>query len=43
VDGDALAAATPAAASSVEQAPSTLAPSDGSLGIGSLKGEKGHE
>jgi putative iron-dependent peroxidase len=37
------AAATPAPASVAEPAPSTTAVSDGSLGIGSLKGEIRHE
>jgi porphyrinogen peroxidase len=37
------AAAAPPAKLTVEPAPSTAAASDGSLGIGSLKGEKGHE
>jgi putative iron-dependent peroxidase len=41
-DDDAVAAA-PAAAPVVEPAPSTTAVSDGSLGIGSLKGEDPHE
>ena len=37
------AAPAPAAKPTVEPAPSTDRPFDGSLGIGSLKGEKGHE
>ena len=42
---DALGEDAPAAPAkpTVEPAPSTDRPSDGSLGIGSLKGEKGHE
>jgi len=40
---DAPAAAAPAAQPTVEPAASKAAASDGSLGIGSLKGEKGHE
>ena len=40
---DAPAAAAPPAKPTIEPAPSTAVPSDGSLGIGSLKGEKGHE
>jgi porphyrinogen peroxidase len=40
--GDALTS-TPAAKSKSEPSPSTAPASDGSLGIGSLKGEKGHE
>jgi putative iron-dependent peroxidase len=43
VDGYAPIAAAPAATSAVEPAPSTAGASDGSLRIGSLKGEKGHE
>jgi putative iron-dependent peroxidase len=37
------ASATPAAQSAAGPSPSTASTSDGSLGIGSLKGEKGHE
>ena len=37
------ASATPAAQSAAGASPSTASTSDGSLGIGSLKGEKGHE
>ena len=37
------ASATPAAQSAPGPSPSTASTSDGSLGIGSLKGEKGHE
>jgi porphyrinogen peroxidase len=40
---DASIAAAPAAQSPAQPSPSTAAVSDGSLGIGSLKGEKGHE
>jgi porphyrinogen peroxidase len=40
--GDDPSAAAPAQ-SKAEPSPSTASPSDGSLGIGSLKGEKGHE
>jgi hypothetical protein len=41
VNGDDAVAATPAATSVVELEPSTV--SNGSLGIGSLKGENRHE
>jgi putative iron-dependent peroxidase len=41
VGEDAATPAAPAAKSTAEPAPSTSPPSDGSLGIGSLKGEKG--
>jgi porphyrinogen peroxidase len=37
------ASATPAAQAAAGPSPSTASTSDGSLGIGSLKGEKGHE
>jgi putative iron-dependent peroxidase len=40
---DASADATPAARSAAQPSPSAAPASDGSLGIGSLKGEKGHE
>ena len=40
---DASTDAAPAAKSTAEPSPATAAASDGSLGIGSLKGEKGHE
>jgi porphyrinogen peroxidase len=40
---DPSTAAAPAAQSTAEPSPSTAPASDGSLGIGSLKGEKGHE
>ena len=40
---DASTDATPAARSAAPPPPSATATSDGSLGIGSLKGEKGHE
>jgi porphyrinogen peroxidase len=43
VNDDDAAAVTPAAASAAEPAPSPTAASDGSLGIGSLKGENRHE
>ena len=43
VSVDDASAATPATASVVEPAPSATAVSDGSLGIGSLKGEPRHE
>ncbi len=43
VNDDDAAAVTPAAASAAEPAPSATAASDGSLGIGSLKGENRHE
>jgi len=41
VNDDDAVAATPTATSMVEPAPSTA--SDGSLGVGSLKGENRHE
>jgi putative iron-dependent peroxidase len=43
VNDDDTVAATPDAASVIESAPSTTTVSDGSLGIGSLKGENRHE
>jgi hypothetical protein len=43
VNDDDIVATTPDAASVIESAPSTTNVSDGSLGIGSLKGENRHE
>ena len=43
LNDDGSAPAAPIAKSAVEPSPSTAPTSDGSLGIGSLKGEKGHE
>jgi porphyrinogen peroxidase len=40
---DSSTSATPTAQSTIESASSTASTSDGSLGIGSLKGKKGHE